>query len=239
MTHNDRSGPSVTQRVADAVWRRKAPLTAVWLGVLATGVVVVLASMQASQADVATAGVVAPVTATDLPTSVAAQEEGTELHCPGVLLPRFDPGVSATPQPQTVTGQMLAGTGMDPRMPCTSPTGAPYLGGEFVLTASGVVGCASYGVVMDLAGTADIFWDNGDVSKAEWSAISYGATPIVEYRIVEGALAPAYVLHEGTLTGMSGNCATQPMTRASYTGVVEVIGGEGAEVPEAGRALQE
>lgn len=236
MTQKDRSRPSVTQRLADIGWQGRAPLAAVCLGVLALGVFVALASTQPSDADVAAAGVVAPVVAaTDLPGSVAAQEEGgMELHCPGTALLHFEPGVTAEPTHQTVTGEMRGGTEMDPRMPCTSPTGVPYQGGIAEIKGAGEIGCASAGPVMDIAGTADIIWDNGDESKAVWSVVSYGAAPVVDVRIIEGVLAPAQVFQQGTPTGFNGNCAETPLTSASFTGVAHVISDEAApvEVPE-------
>lgn len=160
------------------------------------------------------------------------QEEERELHCPGTALLKFDPGVGPTPQEQKVTGEMRGGTDMDPRMPCTSPSGIPYQGGTAELKGAGEIACASAGAVMDIAGTADIIWDNGDTSKAEWSVVSYGGAPVVDVRITEGALAPAQVFQQGTPTGFNGNCAERPLTNASFTGVAHLVTGEGPEAPE-------
>lgn len=238
MNREDLRRPRIPRRLIAVGRQARTPLAAVCLGVLALGLFVALESAQPSEAEAAPAGIGSPALTSGLPGSVAAQEEPMELHCPGTALLNFEPGVGPTPEHQKVTGEMRGGTDMDPKTPCTSPTGVPYQGGTAELEGAGEIGCAAAGAVMDIAGTAEIFWDNGDTSKAVWSVVSYGAAPVVDVRITEGALAPAQVYQQGTPTGFNGNCTeTSPMTSASFTGVAHVIAddeaADTAAVPEA------
>ncbi len=153
-------------------------------------------------------------------------DEGVDLNCFGSAILNFDPGLSVGAEPQQITGSMRGGTALSSTTPCSSATGVPYKGGVAEIRGTGELGCAavgSTGLVGEASGTAHIVWDNGDTSVAEWSAASYGALPVVDISITDGALKGAQVFQQGTVTGLTGNCATEPLTRGGFSGAATLI----------------
>lgn len=159
--------------------------------------------------------------------SAEVSVDEVELHCPGEILWKFDPGLTEDVQDVTVTGEVRMGSDMDPRTPCRSETGVPYQGGTIDFKGSGQASCTASGPAVDLQGTGnEIFWDTGDVSKVRWSVVSYGAAPVFDYAVTEHEssyvdLTGAEVFQQGTPLG--DFCRDEPLTNASYTGVAHFI----------------
>ncbi len=244
MTWNHSRSPRIAQRLTEVCWRLRVPLGGVCLAVLAIGVFVALAAGPPS-ADVVAAhrGSAAPLDALpsdSAPASVSnpaprvPQTDNADLHCFGSAVLFFQPGLTEEPSPQTITGYMNAGTELSPTTPCSSATGVPYKGGTAMIKGSGELACtAARGTLGNAQGTAEIIWDNGDESTAEWKAISYGALPVVEVKITDGELKGSTVYQEGVPTSITGNCVESPVTSLGASGVATIVNEETPEAPEA------
>lgn len=149
---------------------------------------------------------------------------GADLECPDAATLHFEPGLTSTPQRQTISGILQVGTALSPSTPCTSATGIPYQGATGKIEGTGVLGCTAAPGVMEAHGTVDVVWDNGDKSVVSWETVTYGAVPTVRAKFVEGPLKGSEVIQEAVPTGVTGNCgATRPLTDGGFTGTVQVI----------------
>lgn len=219
---------NLSDRLDDIGGRLEKPLGVVCLALMAVGVFVA-GTVMPPQGAVASAGIESPVRPN---APRAPQTDDADLHCFGSAILFFSPGLTEEPSPQTITGWMNAGNELSPTTPCSSATGIPYKGGTAQIKGTGTLACtAARGTLGDAQGTAEIDWDNGDESKAEWKAVSYGALPVVEVTITEGELKGSTVYQEGVPTSITGNCVESPVTSLGASGVATIVNEETPETP--------
>lgn len=224
MIRQEKPRTSVRSRASDSVRKRKRLVFGAFIAciaLVASAFNVAAASVEASDVDAPAAALGSPAPGDAL--SSQAQQEGAELECPDAATLHFEPGLTATPEEQRITGNLVAGTELSPTTPCTSATGVPYQGAVGEIEGSGVLGCAGAGAVEEIGGTIDVTWDNGDKSLVRWKATTYGAAPVVTAEFVEGPLKGATVIQEAVPTGVSGNCTESPLKGGGFAGVVEVV----------------
>lgn len=137
---------------------------------------------------------------------------------------QMNPGVGLLPQPQTLTGEVRAGTEVSPATPCTSLTGVPYQGFTATLTGTGQMACTTGAIAGDVSGTGTFTWDNSDVSTVEWSVNSIVFVPVVNVTITDGPLTGATVVVAALPIGLTGNCILNPVTEMGFAGVTEILG---------------
>lgn len=220
--------PSIAQRLVNVGWQRKTSVGAVGVALLAIGVFVALSAPPPSHA-VAPAGIASPLLENDVLADVRAaqasnDENDAALHCFGSAINFFEPGLTVEPTPHKVTGYLNAGTELSPTTPCSSPTGVPYTGFTAIIRGSGEMACTTVrGLVGEATGIWEIIWDNGDESTARWTAVAYGALPVIEATITEGELAGATILQEGVPTSITGSCVADPVTSMGYSGVATFV----------------
>lgn len=151
-----------------------------------------------------------------LPQGASAQ--GADLTCAVSTHLNFEPGVTPTEETQQITGTMYIGTSMSTPTACDSPTGIPYQGGIAQIKGTGRLSCGDTGLVEEPTGTWDVTWDNGDTSTAEWRSTA----SVTQAEFTRGALMGATAIDESTLTAVTGDCFTEPMTRAVFNGTLHV-----------------
>lgn len=208
--------------VVEGTWGRRVPVMVACLALVTSGLFAV--SAVGPLANDATGNEGIELLGQRIQAPRAPQTDNADLHCFGSAVLFFNPGLEVEPTPQTITGWMNAGTELSPTTPCSSATGIPYKGGTAEIKGSGTLACtAARGTLGNAEGTAEILWDNGDESTAEWSAISYGALPVVEVKITDGELKGATVYQEGVPTSITGNCVANPVTSLGASGVATVV----------------
>lgn len=219
--------------VVEATWRQKVPVMVACLALVTSGLFAVAAFGPSANDAAGDEGI--ELLGQRIQAPRVPQTDNADLHCFGSAVLFFNPGLTVEPTPQTITGYMNAGNELSPTTPCSSATGIPYKGGTAEIKGSGTLACtAARGTLGNAEGTAEIIWDNGDESSATWSAISYGALPVVEVKITEGELKGSTVYQEGVPTSITGNCVLNPVTSLGASGVATIINEEEIEKEVAG-----
>lgn len=137
---------------------------------------------------------------------------------------QITPGIELLSQPQKLTGQVQGGTAASPATPCTSLTGVPYQGFTMEFTGVGHMACLTAALEGGISGTGEVTWDNGDTSSVDWSVTTVAMVPVVNVTLTDGALAGSSVVVAGLPTGLTGNCALNPITSVGFGGTAEILG---------------